>query len=163
MTHLESLEKAIELRNQNKSSDAAKILKDLLFHSPNDPDLNYHMAWTCDSMGLESQAIPYYEYAIKSGLSGEDLRGAIIGLGSTLRCIGLYEESLKAFNLGLDKFPEDRAIKVFRSLTLYNLGHFGDSVSDLLVQLMETTSDRNLKTYEKALLFYSDKLNETWK
>jgi tetratricopeptide (TPR) repeat protein len=113
-------------------------------------------------MGFESEAVPYYEKAIANGLSGEQLQGALLGLGSTYRCLGRYEDSLNTFNQGVEKFPQDRAMKVFRSLTLYNLGRHDESVGELLVQLMQTTSDENLKAYDQALLFYSDKLNEIW-
>ncbi len=87
----------------------------------------------------------------------------MLGLGSTYRCLGKYQKSLSIFDKGKGEFPEDRALKVFRSLTLYNLGKFEASVSQLLVQLIETISDNLIKSYDKALRFYSDKLNKIWK
>ena len=35
--------------------------------------LNYQAAWTHDRMGLEHEAVPFYERAIAAGLDGEDL------------------------------------------------------------------------------------------
>ena len=67
------------------------------------------------------------------------------------------------FDQAVVEFADDRSLKVFRALTLYNLGKAEDSVSELLVQLLDTTNDQSIKAYEKALRFYSDKLNETWK
>lgn len=87
----------------------------------------------------------------------------MFGLGSTYRCLGEYEKSLKIFDQVVKEFEDDRFFRVFKALTLYNLGRFEDSVSELLVQLLNTTNDQSIKIYEKALRFYSDKLNETWK
>jgi tetratricopeptide (TPR) repeat protein len=156
------LSEAIELRKNNKPEEAMSILKTLLRSNPNDPDINYQLAWTCDFMGKESEAAPYYEKAIANGLV-EDREGAMLGLGSTYRCLGEYKKSLKIFDQGIGEFPENRSLKVFRALTLYNLGQSEESVSQLLIQLIDTTNDRSIKLYEKALRFYSDKLNETWK
>lgn len=159
----DKLSKAIQLRKDNRPDEAITILAELLKLNPNDPNINYQMAWTCDFMGKESEAVPFYEKAIANGLSGEDRKGAMIGLGSTYRCLGEYQKSLRVFDQAVKEFSEDRSLKVFRALTLYNLGQAEDSVRELLVQLLDTTGDQSVKTYEKTLRFYSDKLNETWK
>ena len=104
----------------------------------------------------------HYEKAISNGLI-EDRSGAILGLGSTYRCLGEYEKSLVTLDQGIQEFPENRVLKVFRALTLYNLGKSEESVNQLLIQLIDTTSDASIKSYDKALRFYSDKLNQTWK
>ena len=158
----DKLAEAIELRKNNKPEEAKQILTALLQSNPNDPDINYQMAWTCDFMGKEFEAVPFYEKAIANGLK-EDRSGAMLGLGSTYRCLGEYEKSLKVFDQALNEFPENRSLKVFRALTYYNLGKAEESVSQLLIQLLDTTKDDSIKLYERALRFYSDKLNETWK
>ena len=48
--------KAIELRNENKCEEALVIFGDLLKEQPQDPDINYQMAWTCDRLGKESES-----------------------------------------------------------------------------------------------------------
>lgn len=157
------LNEAIELRKSGKPQEAMQILTDLLQMQPEDAVLNYQAAWTCDSMGDEAAAVPYYEKAIANGLAGEERRGAMLGLGSTYRCLGEYEKSLAVFDRAVQEFPQERSLKVFRALTLYNLGKAEDAVGELLVQLLDTSSDSSIRTYEKALRFYSDKLNQTWK
>lgn len=156
------IEKAIQLRNDKKPEMALAILEVLLRTHPDDPNINYQIAWTHDFMGNESMAVTFYEKAIDSGLS-EDRAGAFLGLGSTYRCLGEYEKSVNVFDKALSEFPDDRALKVFRALTLFNLGRSEESVSQLLIQLIDTTQDKSIKSYERALRFYSDKLNETWK
>lgn len=158
----EKLEEAVQLRKNQKPEEAMSILRTLLQSHPHDPNLNYQIAWTFDYMGKESDAAPYYETALANGLT-EDREGAFLGLGSTYRCLGEYEKSLKVFDRGIKEFPENRPLKVFRALTHYNLGKSEESVSQLLLQLIDTTSDESIKSYDGALRFYSDKLNETWK
>lgn len=126
-------------------------------------ELNYQAGWTYDVMGKEKEAAPFYKNAIENGLSSENLRGALMGLGSTYRCLGRYEESLTVFNKAISIFPEDRrSFKVFKALTDYNLGNYNNSVNSLLAQLIETTFDGNVKNYEKAIKFYCDRLDEVW-
>lgn len=155
------LSEAIGKRKNGQPEEALGILRTLLQSHPNDPDVNYQMAWTCDFMGKEADAVPFYEKAISNGLI-DDRAGAMLGLGSTYRCLGEYEKSLKVFNQAVEEFPENRGLKVFRALTLYNLGKAEESVSNLLIQLLDTTSDGSIKSYDRALRFYSDKLNDTW-
>lgn len=156
-----TLERAIELRNE-KPEEALTILYGLLRKSPNDPILHYQCAITCDGADKEAEAAPHYEAALQNGLIGEDRRSAFLGLGSTYRCLGQYEKSLVVLDRAVAEFPEDRALKVFRSLTLYNLGNHAEALGSLLTQLVETTVDNEIKSYGRALLFYSDKLDETW-
>ena len=162
MNNIDIVNRVKELRKNNKGEEARELLLQALNHDCNDPELNYQMAWTCDFMGLESEAIPYYKNAIENNLNADDKLGAYLGLGSTYRCIGEYQNSLETFDKGISEFPEYRAFYVFRALTLFNLNKYEKSIEDLLLQLIETTSDNSIKLYTKALKFYSDKLNQTW-
>jgi hypothetical protein len=57
------------------------------------PDLavpHYLAAWARDAQGLETDAFVHYEKAFALGLSGEDLRGALLGAGSTYRNLRYY-------------------------------------------------------------------------
>ena len=158
----EQIAKAIALRGGSKPEEALEILGSLLQSMPRDPNVNYQMALTCDAIGKEADAIAYYKAALEYGLV-EDRRGALLGLGSTYRCLGKYEKSLIVFDQAIVEFPDFGALKVFRSLVLYNLGRVETSFAELLIQLLDTTSDTSIKSYDRALRFYSDKLNETWR
>ena len=156
------LAEVIALRKNGQAEEALKILDKLLVEDSQHPDINYQMAWTMDSLGRESEAVPFYEKSIANGLV-EDRSGALLGLGSTYRCLGEYEKSIKIFDQAVHEFPENRGLRVFRSLTLYNLGKLEDSFGELLTQLLDTTNDATIRLYDRALRFYSDKLSETWK
>jgi tetratricopeptide (TPR) repeat protein len=156
------IERAIKFRKENKPDEAIAILQDLLNTHPADPLINYQMAWTYDFIGKEGDAVAFYERAINNGLAGDGRQGAMLGLGSTYRCLGKYQQALEILDRAINEFPLNRSFKVFRALTLYNLGDSTGAVGELLVQLLDTTSDDAIKKYEKALRFYADKLDETW-
>jgi len=48
-------------------------------------------------------------------------------------------------------------------MTLFNLAEYEQATKRLLTLLAETSSDPDIQSYRQALLFYADKLNETWK
>lgn len=157
----DKIKQAIELRNQGMFAEATSLLHECLKLAPDDPDVNYQMAWTCDAQGNESAAVPYYEKALAHGLV-DDRAGAFLGLGSTYRCLGQYAKSLDVFDRAILEFPNDRGLQVFRALTLFNLDRAEESVQTLLLQLLDTTSDAQIQSYDRALRFYADKLKQTW-
>ena len=65
----------------------------------------------------------------------EDLRGALLGLGSTYRAIGAYDKAVETLSRGAEKFPEDGAFRVFLAMALYNTGAGRDAVGILLNEL----------------------------
>ena len=98
-------------------------------------------AWTHDSLGLEEEAAEHYEAALANGLAGDDLRGALLGLGSTYRTLGRDDDSERIFRRGLEEFPDFRPYRVFRAMLQYNRGEAREAVRELVNILLETTSD----------------------
>ena len=158
----DTLENAVQLRTDGKAETALKMLQRLLKKRPDDALLNYHAAWTCDTLGREREAVPYYELALEIGLEGEDLRGALLGLGSTYRTLGEYEKAMMTCKAGIEFFPEAREFQVFLAMALYNLGKTDEAMPLLLRNLAETSTDAGIQRFQRAILFYSDKLDETW-
>ncbi len=159
----EQLVEALELRKEDKKKESNHILLKLVEEHPDNAFINYQCAWSFDVIGEESKSVPFYEKAIKQGLSGKDLEGAILGLGSTYRTLGEYEKSEKVFLEGIELFPTNRAIQVFYSMTLYNLSEHKKAMEFLLKCLIDTTTDSEILSYKKAINFYADKLDEMWK
>lgn len=85
---------AIALGKDNQPQKACEFLKSLLPAHLTDPDLKCQLAWTCDFMGNESDAVPYYDEALQCGLQ-EDRAGALLGLGSTYPPLGERQKSLR--------------------------------------------------------------------
>jgi tetratricopeptide (TPR) repeat protein len=155
--------KAIEMRRTGSPKESNELLIKLVIEYPDDAFINYQCAWSFDVLGLESKAVPFYEKAIQIGLSGKDLEGAIIGLGSTYRSLGDYEKSREVFQKGIVLYPNNEAIKVFYAMTLYNLQEHGRAMELLLNSLISTTKNKEILDYKKAIGFYSDILDQTWK
>jgi tetratricopeptide (TPR) repeat protein len=156
------LSEAIQHRERKEFEQAAQILSELLNETPDDPQVNYQMAWLCDTQGKESEAVPFYERAISNGLDGEELQGALLGLGSTYRCLGRYEQAVETLRNGMTTFPDAGEFPVFLAMALYNTGQYAEAMSLLLRSLAETSEDKGISDFKNAILFYHDKLDQVW-
>ncbi|WP_368505135.1 tetratricopeptide repeat protein [Alkalihalophilus sp. As8PL] len=157
------LEKAIDLRKRGDHKESNELLMRLVEEFYDDALINYQCAWSFDILGEEAKAVPFYENAIKFGLSPTDLEGALLGLGSTYRTLGEYEKSKSTFLKGIELFPDNRAMQTFYSMTLYNLNEHSKAMELLLKCLIATSKDPEVSSYKKAIEFYSDKLDVIWK
>lgn len=153
------LAKAIELRTQKQFTKAEKIFCELISEYPESGETFYHYAWLCDNMERELEAYPKYEKALELGLEKEDLEGCYLGLGSTYRCIGEYEKSVNLLEKAISEFPENGEFKVFKAMSLYNLNNYEEAMKILLNLIGETSNDRGIQNYRKAIKYYSDKLS----
>ena len=138
------------------------MMRALVDQAPDDAAINYQCAWTHDKAGLEEDAVRFYEKALALGLEGEDLRGAMLGLGSTYRALGRYDEAVELLGRGSERFPEYREFEVFLAMALYNTGESREACRLLLRTVAETSSSQGVDRYRQAILFYADHLDETW-
>ena len=158
----EKLASAIQLRESQKHEEARQLLLALHAELPNDPQVNYQCAWIHDVLGLVREAIPFYEKAIQSGLSEDDLKSALLGMGSTYRCISQYQKSIETFRRALTLFPDSHEFNVFLGMSYYNTGEHAKAMELLLNSLADTSSAEGILRYQRAIRFYSDKLDQTW-
>ncbi|WP_440119013.1 tetratricopeptide repeat protein [Paenibacillus sp. QZ-Y1] len=156
------LERAIFLRQEGKIQEAIELLQETAVEDPENAQVWYQLAWAHDSLGLEQEAVPHYERALSLGLPGEDRAGAILGLGSTYRTLGQYAQAKAWFEKGMSEFPEHREFEVFYAMVLYNLGEHAEAMQRLLVQLADTSSDKGITDYSRAIRFYADQLDRVW-
>ena len=156
------LESAIRLREIGGCQEADSLLSRVLEETSDDAEANHQMAWLYDVQGREREAVPFYERAVAGDLPAEERCGALLGLGSTYRALGEYPEAGEVLRRGVSEFPADRAMRTFLALALYNFGEHRQAVDLLLKHLVETTSDPGIRSYEKALRFYTGRLDEVW-
>jgi len=154
------LEKVKAARAEGSFANAMEILRSEEARDTKSAIVQLQIAWTHDALGKEQDAIPAYEKAIALGLEGQNLIDAFLGLGSTYRTVGEYSKSKELFEKANLEFPEFRPFRVFLSLTLYNLGEHSKSIEILVKELVATSSDQSIQSYGRALLFYSDKLDQ---
>ncbi|SFS57670.1 tetratricopeptide repeat protein [Paenibacillus sp. 453mf] len=155
---------AIKLRNEGNKEEALERLLQLLntIEAEQAAQLNYQIAWTYDSLGLEKEAVPYYLDAISMGIQGEDRSGALLGLGSTYRTLGQYEAAENVLRQGIDEFPENKEFRVFLAMVQYNLKEYAVAMRLLLEEIAENSSNSGVQSYRKAIAFYADKLDQRW-
>ncbi len=150
------IERAVELRNDSQFTEALAILLDLYNANPDDARVNYHLAGTYDTQGVEDEAVGYYEHALECGLSGDDRRGALLGLGSTYRNLELYADSVRTLQKGMAEFPDAQEFRVFLALSLFNLGQQREALRLLLDHIGDFSSDPGVQRYRRALHYYAE-------
>ncbi|MGE7997563.1 tetratricopeptide repeat protein [Lysinibacillus sp. NPDC093190] len=156
------LQHIITLRENGRLEEANQLMVALVNEEPENGYYQFQCAWTYDSLGKEQEAVPHYEKAIQLGLKPEFLVDAYLGLGSTYRTLGQYEQSKRILEQALSEFPEAEHIKFFYAMTLYNLREHSKAMETLLNTVIHTTHHEGIKDYSKAIKFYSDKLDQTW-
>ncbi len=154
----EDIQRAIELRRESQHTEALAILLDLYNAHPDDAKVNYELACTYDHQGVEDEAIGFYEHAIQCGLAGEDLRGALIGLGSSYRCVERFGDAARVLHKGAAEFPDANEFDIFLALTKYNMGDHAEAMRLLLSHIADHTADAATKKYQRAISFYAENL-----
>lgn len=158
----ERLARAVELREGGQLEQARELLLALRTEFPANAHIAVQTAWVHDSLGLEEAAVSHYRAAIAGDLSDQELRGALLGLGSTLRTLGRDAEADAIFRLGVERFPDYRPLRVFYAMLRYNLGAPREAIADLLKLLLESTSDAEILRYRRALTAYAEDLDRSW-
>ena len=153
------LREAVALRGGGEPEQARRLLLALSAEFPADAEIAYQTAWAHDVLGLEAEAVPYYERALAGdGLSADDKRGALLGYGSTLRGLGRYPEAVEAFRRGIAEFPDDNALRTFSAMALYNVGEHHAAMRTLLEVLAATSSDPGIQGCRRAIEHYAKDL-----
>ncbi|MBW7895003.1 MAG: tetratricopeptide repeat protein, partial [Opitutaceae bacterium] len=104
----DELDAIIGARHGGQVKQVLQRLQELDRRFPNVAEINYQLAWTCDVLGRGTEALPYYEKAVALGLPANELAGALLGLGSTLRNLGQFERSAEVLRSGQAQFPDNR-------------------------------------------------------
>ncbi len=156
------LDEADRLRTEGRPEEARDRLLGLTAEYPDDAEVAYRTAWIHDVLGLESEAVPYYERALANPeLAVEDRRGALLGLGSTYRILGRYGQAVETLRRGVEEFPDDGALRAFLAMALFNTDEHHEAMR-LLLELTATTSqDPYVQQYRRAIEHYAKDLHET--
>jgi tetratricopeptide (TPR) repeat protein len=135
---------------------AQALADDWLRREPDIAVAHYFAAWARDAQGSEADALAHYEKAFSLGLSGADLRGALLGAGSTYRNLGKFNRSEELFRDGIQKYGDTSEFSAFLALTLYSERRFKEAISILLKLLADTATDVHIKRYDRALRYYAE-------
>ncbi|MGW4218535.1 tetratricopeptide repeat protein [Streptomyces bacillaris] len=150
------------LREGGRAGEAREKLLALTARFPDDAEVAYRTAWVHDVLGLESEAVAYYERALAgTGLAAEDRRGALLGLGSTYRVLGRFGQAVETLRGGVEEFPDDGALRTFLAMALFNTGEHHEAMRLLLLLVASTSDDPSVQQYRPAIEHYAKDLDET--
>ncbi|NBE52078.1 tetratricopeptide repeat protein [Streptomyces boluensis] len=157
------LAEAVRLRESGRPEEARVRLVALAEELPTDAQVAYQTAWVHDTLGLEAQAVPHYRRALSlpGGLSAHERENAVLGLGSTYRVLGEYQQAVDTLTTASAEFPENGALKAFLAMALFNVGRHHDAMELLLTLVATTSDDPNVAEYRPAIEHYARDLNET--
>lgn len=158
----ELLAQAVRLREEGHPEQARERLLSLTAAFPEAVDVAYQTAWVHDVLGLEAEAVPYYERSLQDdGLGEEDRRGALLGLGSTYRVLGRFGQAVETLRQGVSEFPDDGALQTFLAMALFNTGEHHEA-TQLLLRLVAATSDSpHVQRYRPTIEHYAADLTRT--
>ncbi|GCE28674.1 hypothetical protein KDA_41580 [Dictyobacter alpinus] len=163
----ELLDQAIQIREEGRARQdltilekALELLNELHVDDPTNAEISYQLGIVHDNMGREQGAIAFYVQALSQGLAGKDLERCLLGLGSTYRALGQYEQAVETLRRGVKEFPDNRALQTFLAMALYNTKQYKEAMEITLHNLLETTSDEKLQYFKRGLTYYAEHLDE---
>ena len=154
----EELDAIVGARAYGQSREVLPRLKRLDEKHPNVAEINFQLAWTCDVLDRATDSLAYYEKSIALGLPPNELSGALLGLGSTLRTLGQLDRSAEVLRSGQAQFPGNPEFDAFLTLTLHAQGKYGDALRLALETLCANTDDPGLTAYQRAIRHSASKL-----
>jgi hypothetical protein len=117
----------------------------------------FERACAFDSTGHSDQAVPLYQVALATGLTGIRRRRAVIQLSSSLRNVGHPEESVRLLTAELEQPSDelDDAVRCVLALALTDLRREREAVSLVVGALA-----RHLPRYQRSMANYARLLVE---
>jgi tetratricopeptide (TPR) repeat protein len=159
---MSDIKNALALRHSGDNSAAAAVLEKHLLDRPDHSFARYILACCYDSQGQEAKAIPQYNAALGGELTPIERQSCFLGLGSSLRALGRYQEAEATLLRGLKEFPSAVELEVFLAMAEFNLGKSQTSVERLLRIIAKTSSDERVSSFRSAIELYAKDLSATW-
>jgi tetratricopeptide (TPR) repeat protein len=139
------------LREEIRAAVGLRGLAQLRRRYPRAADVWLESALALDRLGREEQAIPFYERAIRLGLSGYPLRDALICLGSSLRTVGRVQEAVRRFQQARRRFPGDLVVELFLALGYHDTRNATGALRLTALACLRESGDRNLAPFRSVL------------
>ena len=156
------LDTARRLRSEGKHEDAKTMLANLARQLPGEAVVQYEAACVHDFLGLEADAIAFYTTALLGDLPPNMRRGAFVGLGSTYRTLGMFEQAERTLLAAKSEFADAHEVEIFLAMTRHNLGRSKEAVEALLRVLVETSDNASVQAYGRAITLYAQDIDRTW-
>jgi tetratricopeptide (TPR) repeat protein len=125
---------------------------------PDDVEAQIACAYAHDRVGLESEAVRYYDRAWALGIPEPGRRGFIVGYGSTLRNVGRADEAVAILAEAVQTYPDYPALHAFLALALFSAGHPRAALAAMLGTALDVSRPGVFDGYERALTEYHQEL-----
>ena len=116
------------------------------------------LAFEADTAGREEDALEHYRRAFELGVADEELAGASLGFGSTLRNVGDVGESVRVLSDAVERFPDHRALRVFLAFALWSSDRRADALRALVATLYVGEPAPELERYRRSIEGYAHDL-----
>lgn len=146
------------LREAGRHEDHLAAAKQLVAERPSDVLAQIEAAYGHDRLGLEREAIRYYDEAHRLGVPGPLRRRFLVGYGSTLRNVGRHDDAVAVLGQAVADDPDYPAYGAFLALALLSAGHPKAAVAAMLGVTLEVARPGALDGYERALGEYHQEL-----
>jgi thioredoxin-like negative regulator of GroEL len=83
-------------------------------------------------------------------------------LGSTLRVLGRHAQAYEVLSSAVEAYPDEPVLKAFLAMALHNVGRGQAAVELLLGVVADTSADREVRAYRRAIELYAQDLDRTW-
>jgi tetratricopeptide (TPR) repeat protein len=152
------------LHDGEQGASAARIiLVKLAEEFPDHVEIQAEAAFVHDRLGEEATALLYYSQALRLGVMGLPNREDVyLGLGSSLRVLGRYEDAKAVLSKACGLFPDNAALKTFLAMVLYNLKDHAGAMAVLLGVVAGYDQNPDIVAYAGSIAFYADRLDEVW-
>lgn len=152
----EAIRLGYEQRDRANMAPTIAYFQDLLAAHPEHPALVFEVGGAYDTAGQEATARGYYERALALGLDADALRRCLCQYGSTLRWLGEYDKSLAVLDRARAEFPDSDAVRLFRALTLNDLGRPDAATAELLTIITDHADVTDLGHWATGLRGLAD-------
>lgn len=138
-------------------NELISYFRDLYETYPGNARLAYEYGGVFDSLGMEKEAIPLYQEALKLGIDGPFRIKTLIQMGSTYRNLNKFEESMELLEMAVEESGGDPAAIIFLSLTLLSSGKEKDAALLALRHICEKENGL-VKRYRNSIENYLNEL-----
>jgi len=153
-----TLDEVRALRVAGRSEEHLAAAKALAAAHPDDPHAQFEAACGLDRLGLEHQAIRYYDEVYRLGVPPELARTFVVGYGSTLRNVGRIDDAIAILGQAIADDPGYPAYAAFLALALLAGGHPRAAVATMLGCALDAARPGVFDGYERALTEYHREL-----
>ena len=149
---MKSMTSVLEKFQKNGSLDEPrKVILDLASSNDTNPGLIYECGCSLNMLGFYQESIFLYEKSRKFNLPKEIIEDLYFRLTFVYMITKDFDKALTTVGVGLQKFPENNALKILHAFIHYNLGKQDNTLETLLDILLYTSTDNIILHYSREI------------